>query len=134
MLWARVIRGISSIESSEAPVCARGVMAEGAPRGSAKPMTVCPWRSSAGSPGADLTWSRISLSKTDGAGGDGGPLRPVRLIRKTRRLAGAGLDDNLETGLGQRGDGRGNDGDPGFAGPRLTRNPDFHAQSVAHAG
>ena len=44
MLCARVIRGISSIESSDTPVAATSRTICGAPRGSAKPITVWPAR------------------------------------------------------------------------------------------
>ena len=40
MLCARVIRGISSIDSIATPVAATSRIACGAPSGSAKPMTV----------------------------------------------------------------------------------------------
>ena len=50
MLCARVMRGISSIENSVAPVGARSRMACGAPSGSANPMTVCPERSDGAPP------------------------------------------------------------------------------------
>ena len=47
MLWARVMRGISSMERKVTPRSARARAASAAVSGSPKPMTVWPWRSSA---------------------------------------------------------------------------------------
>ena len=55
MLCARVMRGISSIESTDAPVAASSRIACGAPSGSAKPITTCArMQAIGGRHGADL--------------------------------------------------------------------------------
>ena len=46
MLWARVMRGMSSIENALAPRSATACAADGSASGSEKPMRACPGRSS----------------------------------------------------------------------------------------
>ena len=46
MLWARVMRGMSSIENALTPRSATAWAAAGSASGSEKPMTACPDRSS----------------------------------------------------------------------------------------
>ena len=97
MLCARVMRGISSIEKSVAPVAASARIACGAPSGSAKPMTACPDRSS-----RRLSRRRTHLEHDVGrlehlrARHDRRPLRAIRLVRESRRDAGALFDDDFE--------------------------------------
>ena len=62
MLWARVMRGISSIENAVTPACASVRIASGAPSGSAKPITTCPLRSRAVSGGTERTWRMMSAA------------------------------------------------------------------------
>ena len=66
MLCARVMRGISSIESSVAPLAATWWMASGAPSGSANPMTA--WPACSGPPGGvALTVRRMSAPSNSSA-------------------------------------------------------------------
>ena len=60
MLCARVMRGISSIENAVTPLCASTRIASGAPSGSAKPITACPFRSRPVSGGTERTWRMMS--------------------------------------------------------------------------
>ena len=69
MLWARVMRGISSIENALTPRSATACAAAGSPSGSEKPMMACPDRSNAvslrpASPAAPglRTWRTTSAS------------------------------------------------------------------------
>ena len=54
MLCARVIRGINSIDSTDAPVAAISRIACGAPSGLAKPITTCDVQAIGGRDGANL--------------------------------------------------------------------------------
>ena len=102
-------------------------MACGAPSGSAKPMTVCPERSGAGSAGVARTWSTMSDDlKSSGRGTSVAPCaRYVSSVKPAARSRSR-FDRDFEPRLHETRDGRRDDGDARLTRPRFFRNADSH--------
>ena len=127
MLCARVMRGISSIDSSVAPVAATSRIACGAPSGSAKPITTWPACSAVGRPASARTCRTMSaVPRTSARESDRRALRRVGVVGEPGGDARAGFDDDLEPGLDERRDAGGIDGDPRLAGEGFFRDSDSH--------
>ncbi len=135
MLWARVMRGISSIESAVTPRAASARAMAGSPSGSRKAMSVCPGRvrarsaSPAGVPGGEIrTRRRRSARDTTSAAvaSDFRALVGKRVIGQTGGVAGAALQEDGNAGLGERGQHGGGQRHAAFARQGLGEDSSDH--------
>ena len=111
MLCARVMRGISSSANAVTPRDAMSRTVSGAPSGSAMPITICPCRISATSPGARPAGRRRHQTHQSRLAAICAPLSSYAAVGKSRALAGAPFDDDVEARFLQRRDGRGHERD-----------------------